>query len=429
MTIHNSAPCPHVPARSDGDVLSLCDLLIGNLVQTSSAIASLLSAQEARIGLAPDLMGFAARLQQGGLTVVPLDHADDAVTGSSGPRALPPVAGRPTDLVDLALDVPGGADGIVARLDVLGVPGAWDTRATQRSLAPLTLLLHGQIRAMQGGMALLAPAMLALLERLRDYDDHAASHLVTGFLRLMAGAMPTQVEVTALCIAGLSDMPAAKRAKTDVALNAVALGLLDDLGLGHDPRPIGQPLDGGLSDADADHASGSPSGVLAPFAHLQLLERSFAVAEDEATGWLWFRPMHGGDEADWLSLQMRAQDGWTHVAREIIAKTMDVQRAFATMHVIRRRDIATTEVAEIYDLHGLVWWLRHSEAAPEARLDAGPWLPLTIRDNLQGKPRAIEALFQLLPNLSDLLDDKARDWVQRMAQTVQVTPILMTAAE
>jgi hypothetical protein len=97
--------------------------------------------------------------------------------------------------------------------------------------------------------------------------------------------------------------------------------------------------------------------------------------------------------------------------------------------VIRRRDIATEEVAEIYDLHGLIWWLRQGESGPEARLDGGDWTLYPAPDHSEGKARAIDVLFHLVPDLSDQLKDKARDWAHRMAQTVQVSPIMMQAAE
>jgi hypothetical protein len=408
--------------------LSLCDLMVSNLAQTCVAVSSLLAAQRAGLCLAPAMAGFAEMLRAAGLTVDSLDPGSDT-PATPGLHRLPPRPGQPTDLVDLALDLHGGDGALLARLELVGVPGAWDSRSLRRTLDPLIRLAQTQIVGLRGGMALLGPVMLALLERLRDFDDQAASHLVTGFLRLMAGDVPSQVEMTALRIAGLSDMPATRLTRSEAALNTVALDLLDDLHLARDPvlRPGVQPATAPADSAEAQGAT--PAAALVPFAQVQLMERSFAVAEDEPQARLWFRPLLGGTPDEWQPLVAQTQDGWTHIASEIIARTTDVRRAFAAMHVIRRRDIPTTEVAEIYDLHGLVWWLRDGETCPEGRLDGAEWSALNLDDALTGKPRAIEALFQLLPDPSELLDDKAHDWVQRMAQTVQVTPVMMAAAE
>ena len=421
-------PCPLSSETHPSGALTLCDLMVSNLALACAAVSSLLAAQQARLCLAPALAGFAGMLRGAGLTVESLDPAPDTAA-TPGLHRLPSRPGQPTDLVDLALDLQGGDGALLARLELRGVPGAWDSRSLRRTLDPLIQLAQTQIVGLRGGMALLGPVMLALLERLRDFDDHAASHLVTGFLRLMAGQVPSQVEVTALRIAGLSDMPAARLARSEAALNAVALELLDALHLARDPvrHPEARPAAASAHGPDAQ--GDTPSAALAPFAQVQLLERNFVVAEDGAQARLWFRALQGDAPDAWQPLEAQTQDGWTHIASEIIALTTDVQRAFAAMHVIRRRDIPTTEVAEIYDLHGLVWWLRDGETSPEGRLDGAEWSALTLDDALTGKPRAIEALFQLLPDPSEILDDKARDWVHRMAQTVQVTPVMMTAAE
>jgi hypothetical protein len=252
-----------------------------------------------------------------------------------------------------------------------------------------------------------------------------------------AGNAPTQVEATALRIAGLSEMPVAYPSKTDVSFNEVAQGVLESLGLGQEALTVAHAPD--HAPAQDAHASGQavaavaaplrPALGLAPFARLHLLERDYAVAEDEANEVLWFRPMAGGTPADWTALDSRTVDGWSVVAIEILGKMLDIQRAFAMMHMIRRRDIATEEVAEIYDLHGLIWWLRQGETGPEARLDGGEWTGYPVPEHSEGKARAIEALFHLMPDMCDLLKDKARDWAYRMAQTVQVSPVMMQAAE
>lgn len=418
---------PEAPTSAQVTSPRLPDLVLDTLADTVAALTALVQAQRAKLLLGPAWHGLAAPLRQAGLEITTVtQHGLHPETAPRFPlpRPLPGPEGQPTDLVDLALDLCAGD--ACARLDLTAVPVGWSSRSCLAGITPLAHVLLRQLVALRAGAGLLAPAMLGLLERLREYDDAAASHLVTGFLRLMAAQTPSQVEVTALRIAGLSDMPAAYRNKTEVRLNGVALELLDALSLTPD-----------TSSGDAAQSVTSvmqsppprPALGLMPFARLHLLERNYAVAEDDETHLLWFRPMDGGVQADWTLLENRTVDGWTHVAAEILGKTHDIHRAFAMMHVIRRRDIATEEVAEIYDLHGLIWWLRDGEAGPEARLDGGPWLPYPAADHHQGKSRAVEALFHLMPDLSDLLGHKAQDWANRMAQTVQVAPVLMQAAE
>jgi hypothetical protein len=427
-------PSPQTEAQAEGQGMarSLSGLLVANLCDTMAALGGMMQARQMRLALAPALHGHAAPLRRAGLSVETVEAgALGAADGVTLPllRDLPRQEGQPTDLVDLAMDLVDPAGQPLARLDLLDVPGGWNSRARLRGVDPLARQLLRQVLALKAGACLLAPPMLALLARLREFDDHAASHLVTGFLQVMAGGSPAQVEVTALRIAGLSEMPAAYRSKADVTLNDVAMSLLDELGLGLVPGQ--EPLAASAAPEAAAPLAAMPQRPalgLMPFARLHLLETDYDVAEDDATALLWFRPMREAHR-DWAVLDSRAVDGWTVVATEILGKTVDIQRAFATMHVIRRRDIPTEEVAEIYDLHGLIWWLRHGEAGPEARLDGGQWSAYPAPAQCEGKARAVEALFHLVPNLSNLLGHKAQDWANRMAQTVQVAPVLVQAAE
>lgn len=434
---HHHVVAPAGQVQDHGAVIALSDILFTGLADTAEAMAGIVQAQEARLLLGPQLHGFAAPLRQAGLRVDVVDTIDmvdtvDAVDAGGlvdrtvSLRELPRAEGQPTDLVDLALDLGLATAQPLARLELLAVPGGWDSRSRRKGIAPLARQMNRQLMAVQGGACLLAPTMLALLEKLRDFDDTAVSHLVTGFLRVMAGGSPTSVEATALRIAGLAEVPVAYPSKASVTFNEVAQGVLDDLGLGQ------ELLATAPATAQAVAAVVVPLQAvpdLIPFARLSLLERDYAVAEDDDSGLLWFRPMEGATAADWTVLDSRTVDGWSVVATEVLGKMLDIQRAFAMMHVIRRRDIATEEVAEIYDLHGLIWWLRQGETGPEARLDDGDWSVYPASDLSEGKARAIDVLFHLVPDLSDMLKDKARDWSNRMAQTVQVSPIMMQAAE
>jgi hypothetical protein len=413
-------------------VNALSELLFAGLADTAAALTGIVQAQEARLLLGPELHGFAAPLRQAGVCVdvvemVAMVETIETLDRTASLRELPRAEGQPTDLVDLALDLGAASAQPIARLDLLAVPGGWDSRSRLKGIAPLARQMNRQLLAVRGGAYLLAPTMLSLLEKLRDFDDTAVSHLVTGFLRVMAGGTATQVEATALCIAGLAEMPVAYRSKTDVTFNEVAQGVLEELGLGQEVLATSPALEQAVAAAPIAALRAVPD--LTPFARLTLLERDYAVAEDDDNGPLWFRPMEGATGADWTMLESRAVDGWSVVATEVLGKTLDIQRAFAMMHVIRRRDIVTTEVAEIYDLHGLIWWLRQGETGPEARLDGGEWRVYPAPAQSEVKARAIDVLFHLVPDLSDQLKDKARDWAHRMAQTVQVSPIMMQAAE
>jgi hypothetical protein len=436
---HHHAVTPAGPRQDHGAVTALSDILFAGLADPAQAMAGIVQAQQMRVLLGPELHGFAAPLQQAGLRVETVEavvlardlgaltQAELArVATGAALRELPRAEGQPTDLVDLALDLGAASAQPIARLDLLAVPGGWDSRSRLKGIAPLARQMNRHILAVQGGACLLAPTMLALLEKLRDFDDTAVSYLVTGFLRVMAGGSPTPVEATALRIAGLSEMPVAYPRKTNVTFNEVAQGVLDDLGLGQELLAAAPATEQAVA-APVVPLRAVPD--LIPFARLSLLERDYAVAEDDDSGLLWFRPMEGGTAEDWTVLDSRTVDGWSVVATEVLGKMLDIQRAFAMMHVIRRRDIATEEVAEIYDLHGLIWWLRQGEAGPEARLDGGDWAVYPAPAQSEVKARAIDVLFHLVPDLSDQLKDKARDWAHRMAQTVQVSPIMMQAAE
>ena len=436
---HHHAVTPAGPRQDHGAVTALSDILFAGLADPAQAMAGIVQAQQMRVLLGPELHGFAAPLQQAGLRVETVEavvlardlgaltQAELArVATGAALRELPRAEGQPTDLVDLALDLGAASAQPIARLDLLAVPGGWDSRSRLKGIAPLARQMNRHILAVQGGACLLAPTMLALLEKLRDFDDTAVSYLVTGFLRVMAGGSPTPVEATALRIAGLSEMPVAYPRKTNVTFNEVAQGVLDDLGLGQELLAAAPATEQAVA-APVVPLRAVPD--LIPFARLSLLERDYAVAEDDDSGLLWFRPMEGGTAEDWTVLDSRTVDGWSVVATEVLGKMLDIQRAFAMMHVIRRRDIATEEVAEIYDLHGLIWWLRQGETGPEARLDGGDWAVYPAPAQSEVKARAIDVLFHLVPDLSDQLKDKARDWAHRMAQTVQVSPIMMQAAE
>jgi hypothetical protein len=211
-----------------------------------------------------------------------------------------------------------------------------------------------------------------------------------------------------------------------VALNEIAAAILGRAGLGHTARGVPVMT---LADTAAQQARlPAPAAAYLPFARLRLVERDFAVADDEPTGKLVFRPM---DDAGfpWTWLINGPCDGWTAVASEILGQVHDTVHEFSRMHVIRRRDLPTEEIAEAYELEGTIWWLRTRDGGHEARLDAGTWIPVNLDPEMSSKDRAIIALFVIAPDMRDALSGPARDWANRMAQTVQVSPMISVAAE
>jgi len=413
------------------------------------ALAAVVQARGLRVHLTSAGAGLADGLSAIGLSVAQAELPHFPADAFPLPRALPQRAGMPTDRCDLVIRLDGAGGQALVWLELQDVPQGWGAQARREAIAPLARLLQSQLGALHQPAAEMAASMLALLERLREVDSTAAPHLLMGVLHFLAGQVPAPVEVTALRIAGLCDMPASRPARPDVSLNADGWNLLAQAGLGQ--AGLGQA---GLAAADPAQADAAPSVPvveavdtadtavkaqagqvlpappatgLHPFACIHLLKHEFDVAEDDATGLLWFRPH--GHSADWSVLRHATADGWTAIATEVLEKTMDIRRAFAEMHLIRRRDIATQEVAEIYDLHGLIWWLRESEAGLEARLDQGPWTLCMMPHSMTGKVRAAEAFMRLMPELPVSLHAQAHDWAARMAHSVQVKPVLVQAAE
>lgn len=405
----------------------LTEFLIENLRETCAALACLVGAQQTVLYLPQDMQLFAARLTTETLVT---DRLEDAPCGHQAwpayphLRVLPAKEDAPTDLIDIALVLTGPDASQMALVSLKGVAQAWDTRARLATSDLLRGVLQRHLIALGQGPALVAGSMLSLVNKLQEFDGDIASQMLTGFLTVLAGNQPGQAEATALRIAGLSDMPPAVQAKSDVRLNEVARCLLDELGL----QQISLP-----SILDNDSESESQPTVQAQigepklFARLTLLDREYGVADVEGSSQLWFKPMNA--DAEWSELTSRTADGWTEIAAEILGKTADILQEFSRMHLIRRRDIPTDEVAEVYDIYGTIWWLRNGESGCEARLDGGEWTICPVPAALGRKDRAISALLYLAPDMTAMLADRAKDWANRMAQSVQVTPAFAMAAE
>jgi hypothetical protein len=406
---------------------ALTEFLIENLRETCAGLASLVGARQAILYLPSELQMFGLTLAADHLIIEQFEKApagQQAWPAYPQMRLLPAKDSSPTDLVEIALVLTGPDASPVSIIALHGVAQAWDTRSRLATCELLRRILQRQIVALGKGPALVAGSMLTLVNKLQEFDSDVASQMLKGFLTVLSDNQPGQAEATALRIAGLSDMPPALLAKSDVRLNDVARGLLDEVGLLQLTLP--SAVD---SETQPDPWVPELPQTSDPklFARLTLLDRDYGVADVEGLSQLWFKPMDA--EEDWTILTSRTADGWTEIAAEILGKTVDILQEFSRMHLIRKRDIQTDEVAEVYDLHGTLWWLRNGESGCEARLDDGEWTICPVPVSLGHKDRAISALLMLAPDMKAILADRAKDWANRMAQSVQVTPAFALAAE
>ncbi|WP_230799381.1 hypothetical protein [Seohaeicola saemankumensis] len=406
---------------------ALTEFLIHNLRETCAGLACLVGAQQTVLYLPSELQMFSPTLVADGLAIEPFENntgGQQAWPAYPLLRLLPAKDASPTDLVNIALVLTDPDARPVAIIALHGVAQAWDTRSRLATCEVLRGMLQRQIVALGKGPALVAGSMLSLVSKLQEFDRDAVSQMLKGFLTVLSGHRPSPAETTALRIAGLSDMPSASVAKPDVSLNDVARDLLNEVGLLQFTLPSAV---GGETQPDLSETEQPQTGDPKVFARLTLLDRDYGVAESEGSAQLWFKPMNTED--DWSILTSRTADGWTEIAAEVLGKTADILQEFSRMHLIRRRDIPTDEVAEVYDLHGILWWLRNGESGYEGRLDDGEWTVCPVPATLGPKDRAIAALLYLAPDMKAVLADRARDWANRMAQSVQVTPAFAMAAE
>ena len=423
-----------MPTPTDTPAPNVIDAVLLNLRDTCDAVTSMMGARDFCLHLAPDAGEHLRQmLQAGGIA---LGHAADADVAFARRDAATPIddvvnlrrmrarEGAPTDAVDLALDIALPSGTLLAFVELRGVPVCWIARHRVAALLPLSRLVGSQVCALSQGPALLARPMLALATQLQGYDSNVISHAFLAFLRVLSGETPTQVEVTALRIAGLADVPTGQIAPRDVALNDVAHGVLEKAGLGRARNPVAVAPHEAVAMPEPE--APLPAGAHVPFARLRLVERDFAIADDAETGRLLFRPL---DEAaaGWMRLSNGPCDGWTAVASEILGQVHDIAVEFSRMHVIRRRDLPTDEIAEAYELEGVIWWLRSRAGGLEARLDGGDWAGVATGPDMSPKARAIAALFEIDDGARYRLADAARDWASRMAHTVQVSPMVVAA--
>lgn len=339
-------------------------------------------------------------------------------------RQLPPAPGAPTDIMDIGLDVEGDAGETVAVLQLDGVPAGWATRDRLKGLAHVTTMLKRQLNALADGPVVMALPMLRLLELVRDLDETAVSPTAIGLVTVLAGGQPSSVEAMAMQISGLADCDMPRSAESEVVLSGPAREIINESGLW-----LSDAIEAvTLGEAVVVDALPVAASAPVPFARARILEREFDVAEVDATNRLWVRP--AGSVEDWVPLDNGASDGWTKIAVEIMERNFDIGAEFAQMHLIRRRELPTEEIAEAYELHGTVWWLREGESGLEARLHGGNWQALAAPgDEVPHRRLAYDALLKIDAGSGERLAGHVRDWAHRMAHSVQVSPYMGLAAE
>lgn len=404
------------------------DLLVLNVRDAVEAARFMVGAQSCHLQIAPDLVYAASRLSLTGLSVL-VEPVATALTDADGTQcpdimrlALP--KGSPTDRLDIGVIIRAADGPPFALMKLERVPTGWAKQETLKGLSHIKAIMMQQFEALALGPALVATPMLRLCSLIRELDDQAVSHAVYGLLRVLAKEQPNRLETMAMRICGLTSSAQPCLEEREIVLGPVTLDLLDRAGIGRTSGQLAFVPEAG--DCSRPAAVRAPSN-LAPFAQIRVLEETFDVAEDENRGQLWFRK--AGSTGEWVALAAGFADGWAPIAAEILGQTRDILRDYGLMHMIRRRDLPTDEIAEAYELDGVIWWLRNGEAGSEARLDDGEWCRLDLELDLPGKVRALQALFVLDAGVEDRLSDQAHDWVRRMARAVQVMPFVAIAAE
>jgi len=331
-----------------------------------------------------------------------------------------------TDLVDLHLDLLADDSGPVARLVLYGVPGNWASKTRQSSLNALAKLLRRQLATLRDAPQMLGAQMLVLIEHLVDLDNSAASPALVGLLRILSGHNPSRAQVIALQIAGLVDSPAHKAPSTVFAVTEAGRSLLHASGLAGWTEASISPAQPQATAPAAPEPQQPPDGDVQPFAKLRVMERDFLIAETNGTNQLLYRQPA---MPEWRWLTHSSADGWTAVAAEIIQADIDILTEYVGMHLIRRRDLPTEEVAEAYELMGKILWLRLDECGVEMRLDENPWQRLEVNRDISLKERAIAAVLALQTQGKISAESAARDWAKRMAHAAQITPYMAIAAQ
>jgi hypothetical protein len=407
----------------------LC-VLTDTVQDACTASAQLSDARAVRLLLAPICANW--RALDGGITQVVATGLDAHPAGSD--MALADFAltmctaqdGYATDLVDLHLDILADTSGPVARLVLEGVPGSWASKARKNSLNALARVVRGQLLALRDTPQILSAQMLGLIEQLVDLDNSAASPALLGLLRILAGQTPSRGQIIAMQIAGLVDSPAPKAPSAIFTVTEAGRNILQSSGLGGWGEG-GAPLElRGPSAMLPPEPQPPVAQAVQPFAKLRVMERDFLIADASCGQRMLYRQP---STPEWRWLSHTSADGWTAVAAEIIQSDLDIVTEYVGMHLIRRRDLPTEEVAEAFELMGKIIWLRLDETGVEMRLDGQPWQRLDVSAAIPLKERAIAAVLALQTQGHISADMAASDWAKRMAHAAQITPYMTIAAQ
>lgn len=318
-------------------------------------------------------------------------------------------------------------------LGILEIESARPDVLSQRLSGPLISLarqIGRHLVAIRYPGRALPQRLLALVHSVSEHDEGAASRVLTGLLRLAGDDQPSMVEVTALRIAGLAELAGPGIRLTEEGRRILLRGGVDVPETARTVTPLNQP-----EGARAQHIAPRPRPSWTVFARLAISKGEYEVGESGEYGPLAYRA--AGTGAEWVELEHELVDGWTEIAAEIFSRTHDILHEYARMHMIRRRDLRTEEIAEIYDLHDLIWMLRQSENGYEVSIPGQPWerlmhLPPVSDDAPDGdvphREFAILGLMQLRPDLPQRMEHDLRSWSRRMAAGAKVTPVLSPAA-
>lgn len=379
-----------------------------------------------RVILLPGRDPLAERLRHCGLdgSRLLVDAAAPAAPRDPLPRlrSLPKPDGAPTDTIDLALDLSDTDGSPLGMLVMRGVAATALPRMRIAALESIGMLLQRHLRALSMGSALVAAPVLSVISALHDGADPVASMTLTGLLKALAGEPGSLAEATSLRIAGLAEAGADALHSREVTLTPEAQVLLRQAGLA------------GLDTIQTQPRGNRPSGPSGPirradlpaaFARLRVIDMDFDITEDRPDGPLWFRKSRTTDT--WQQLDSVLADGWTTVAAEILRTATDIVTQFAQMHMLRRRDLPTDEIAEAYELAGHIWWLRRDGAQLDIRRDGGEWVRTPIDPDLPQRERSVSAVLWHDPSLRTRVQEASEAWVDRMAQAVQVHPATVAA--
>ncbi len=264
----------------------------------------------------------------------------------------------------------------------------------------------------------MAERFLALIEGLAEYDDHAASHLLIGLLRIAAGQRLHSVERTALRIAGLANTTGDDLHLTEEGYTLVAL-ISPDAASRFAPIP--------LSDSAAYPANDAATFDPQPFARMRFGDELFEIAEGAVEDSLAFRR---DGEGPWQMLSNDRSAGWDVIGGEMLAATRDIVADYIMMHTVRLAAPELGAGVHRFELDQFHWHVRVTATTAELRIgEDGAWqlIPDSIRET-SVRALGIRAAQAMIPDFVELLQPEITIWVRRMAHAAAISPVMPNAA-